>query len=219
MTKLPIHHIPKKIAVLFLTVFILCLSLPFLLYFSLTRSLTFLNSNQIDQLQPSYAALILGAGIYSDGTPSDILKDRIDIGVQLYKAGKVKKLIMSGDNRVSHHNEPEVMKNVAIGLGVPETDIQPDYAGRRTYDSCWRAKNIFSQDQIIIVTQSFHMPRALFLCSQLGINSQGITADTERYSGWDWNYWKIRDMLSFSKSLIDLYFFHPGLVKGEKIGI
>jgi SanA protein len=209
----------KKIILPIILITLLIAATPFILFFHLTRPLSSKIFTETNQVQPAYAALVLGAGIRNDGTPSDILRDRIETGVQLYKAGKVKKLIMSGDNRVSHHNEPEAMKNAAVELGVPESDIQPDYAGRRTYDSCWRAKNIFSQNQIVIVTQSFHLPRALYLCTQLGIHSQGLAADTDHYSAWNWKYWSFRDILSFSKSLFDLYVLHPNLVKGDKIEI
>src|SRR5258708_11414714 len=116
-------------------------------------------------------ALVLGAGVHRDRRPSPILADRIKAAVALYKAGKVKKLLMSGDNRVANYNEPDVMKKMALDLGVPKEDVQVDYAGRRTYDSCWRAKYIFSQDNLIVVTQSFHMPRALFLCEMLGVKT------------------------------------------------
>lgn len=170
-----------------------------------------------NDVPPAYSALVLGASVYSDNRPSPILADRIKAAVALYKKAKVKKLLMSGDNRTPYYNEPDVMKRMAISLGVPAEDIQADYAGRRTYDSCWRAKNIFSQDKMIIVTQSFHMSRALFLCSNLGIESYGLVSDQPIYSPLDWTYWQVRDVVSLILSIVDLFVRHPSLVKGDKI--
>lgn len=173
----------------------------------------------IHQIPEKKVALVLGAGVWRNGSPSPILADRIQAAVELYKAGKVKKLLMSGDNRFSHYNEPEAMIREAINSGVPESDIQADYAGRRTYDSCWRAKNIFSQDEIIIVTQSFHMTRALFLCNQLGIKSIGFSADQPHYTSTQWLYWTSRDMVALNLSIIDLYLVEPDFIRGDKIDL
>jgi SanA protein len=162
-------------------------------------------------------ALILGAGLWADGSPSDILSDRLKAGYELYKAGKVTKIIVSGDNRFTHYSEPDSMKKTLMTLGVPEDRIQTDYAGRRTYDSCYRAKHIFSIDKLIVVTQSFHLTRSVFLCNQLGIKSVGYSADANRYDPISWMYWSVRDILSFTMSLIDVYIRHPSVVGGEKI--
>ena len=193
--------------------------LVFLPWIVLSATSSHLQSSSENSLSPAYSAIVLGAGLRSDGSPSDILRDRVEAGVKLYKSGKVKKLIMSGDNRFKNYSEPDVMKQVAIQLGVPAEDIQPDYAGRRTYDSCWRARHIFSQNETIIVTQSFHMTRAIFVCNQLGIKSQGFTADVDRYDKKSWLYWSLRDIISLDKSLIDIFVFPPKPVGGEKIQI
>ncbi len=173
--------------------------------------------SSVDAVPAAYSALVLGAGVRGDGSPSSILKDRVERGVELYKAGKVKKLIMSGDNRFAHYNEPDVMVKLAIDQGIPQGDVYADYAGRRTYDSCWRAKNIFSQGNIIVVTQSFHMTRAIFLCEHMGIQTQGVTADISPYAARQWVWWSFRDMISLFKSIVDVFIWHPKVIGGEKI--
>ena len=110
------------------------------------------------------AAIVFGAGLWRDGSPSPVLQDRVATAADLYFSGKVKKILMSGDNRFIYYNEPGAMKKFALSLGVPEEDIVLDYAGRRTYDTCYRARAIFGLKEAILVTQSFHLPRALILC-------------------------------------------------------
>lgn len=175
--------------------------------------------SDVNNVPPAYSALVLGAGLKPDGSVTPMLYDRVNAAVALYKSGKVKKLIMSGDNRFNNHNEPEAMMALAIKLGVKASDIQPDYAGRRTYDSCYRAKNIFSQGKLIIVTQSFHITRSMFLCENMGIEVTGFIADKEYYTAWDWNWYKVRDVFSLCGSIIDLFIKHPFVVGGEKVEI
>ncbi len=125
-------------------------------------------------------AIVFGAHVTPyNMLPSEVLAYRIIAAVNLYKTGKVEKIIMSGDNRVSHYNEPEVMMKYAAGHGVPEEDIVMDFAGRRTYDTCYRAKKIFQIDEAILVTQRYHLYRALYTCNALGVNSVGMNADSK----------------------------------------
>lgn len=134
--------------------------------------------SNVDDIPEHYAAVVLGAQVKS-GEPSYILKTRIEGAAELYKAGKVKKLIMSGDNRFEYYNEPQVMIDEALELGIPEQDLQPDYAGRSTYESCYRAKNIFGQHDIIVVSQRYHLPRAIYLCEKLGLKAIGYEASNK----------------------------------------
>jgi SanA protein len=126
-------------------------------------------------------ALVLGAGLNAAGGPSAMLYDRVDTAVDLYEAGKVRKLLMSGDNSTVNYNEVEVMRRTALELGVPDNDIYMDHAGFNTWDSCYRAKAIFEQNEVTIVTQKFHLPRALYSCNHLGVKSIGVAADRQRY--------------------------------------
>ncbi|RLC72213.1 MAG: hypothetical protein DRI52_03965, partial [Chloroflexi bacterium] len=116
----------------------------------------------IADVPPRRVALVFGAGVWPGGTLSHILADRVDTAVDVCRGGKVQKLRMSGDNRCINGNEPQHMKEYALGRGVPEADIVLDYAGRRTYDSCHRARAIFGVHEVILVTQDYHIDRALF---------------------------------------------------------
>lgn len=117
------------------------------------------------------------------GAAGDILTDRVTTSVELYKAGKVQKLLMTGDNGHDGYNEPEDMKQQAIAEGVPARDIICDYAGFRTYDSLYRARDIFGVRSAILVTQRYHLPRALFLGEKLGLDVVGVDAARHRYAG------------------------------------
>ena len=129
----------------------------------------------------SPAAIVLGAGYLPSGRLSDALADRMDTAIALYQAGKVNKLLLTGDNRFADYNEPAAMAAYAEARGVPREDLVLDYAGRRTYDSCYRATAIFGAEQAILVTQAFHLPRALYTCNQLGLETVGVVADRHTY--------------------------------------
>ena len=157
-----------------LSLFVLLgLFLPKLIILLFAASRTF----AMDNVPAERVAIVFGAGLRYDGTPTAILKDRVETAVQLHQQGKVDKLLMSGDNRVAEYNEPEAMRQYALELGIPEEDIVLDYAGRRTYDTCYRANAIFQVQSAILVTQSFHLPRALFLCNWFGVESTGVKAN------------------------------------------
>jgi SanA protein len=171
----------------------------------------------IGNVPPTPVALVLGAGLWGDGSPTPALYDRVATAVDLYKTGKVQKLLMSGDNRFVNYDEPGAMKALAVQLGVPAEDIVPDYAGRRTYDSCYRAKEIFGVQQAIIVTQRFHLDRALFLCDALGVKSVGVAADRRTYPPYRW--WELREVLATAAAWWDVNVRHPVPVLGEKLPI
>jgi SanA protein len=129
-------------------------------------------------------AIVFGAQVLPSGRLSAMLADRVKVGAQLYQAGKVKALLFTGDNSVATYNEPEAMRQYALDLGIPDDAIVLDYAGFRTYDSCYRARDIFKVDQAVLVTQDFHLDRALLTCNQLGIDSVGVAADFVRPTGY-----------------------------------
>jgi SanA protein len=160
-------------------------------------------------------AIIFGAGLWRDGTATPVLRDRVQTAANLYLAGKVEKLLMSGDNRFVDYNEPAVMRDVALSLGVPNEDIVLDYAGRRTYDTCYRAKAIFGVTEAILVTQSFHLPRAIYSCNRLGVDSLGVNADLRVYRRSSMLYWNMRELLATVAALWDLNISHPVPVLGE----
>ncbi|HEX7541203.1 MAG TPA: ElyC/SanA/YdcF family protein [Anaerolineales bacterium] len=160
-------------------------------------------------------AIVFGAGLWRDGTATPVLQDRIQTAANLFFAGKVEKLLMSGDNRFVDYNEPAVMREVALSLGVPEDAIVLDYAGRRTYDTCYRAKAIFGVTEAILVTQAFHLPRAIYLCSQLGIDSVGVAADLRVYRKSSVLYWNMRELFGTVAALWDVKISHPVPVLGD----
>ena len=129
-------------------------------------------------------AIAFGAEVYASGRLSAMLTDRVKMASELYQAGKVKALLFTGDNSRDSYNEPEAMRQYALGLGVPDEAIVLDYAGFRTYDSCYRARDIFKVTQAILVTQDFHLDRALLICNALGIESVGVAADVLRPRGY-----------------------------------
>ena len=130
----------------------------------------------IDKVPPKKVAIVLGAKVYPSGALSSVLKGRVDAAIELYAAGKVKKLLMTGDNGTRRYDEVTAMKRYALEHGVPDADIVRDYAGFRTFDSCYRARHIFGVTNAVIVTQDFHMPRSLYLARTCGIDAVGYIA-------------------------------------------
>ena len=150
----------------------------------------------LEEAPTGRVAIVFGAGLRRDGTPTAILRDRVETAATLYFDGKVEKILMSGDNRFDYYNEPVSMQQYAISLGVPADAIAMDYAGRRTYDTCYRAKAIFGVEDALLVSQEFHLPRALFLCNMLGMEAAGVEANQRRYRNRALLIWNIREQLA-----------------------
>jgi SanA protein len=159
-------------------------------------------------------AIVLGAGLTRSGNPTPILVDRVTTAAQLYFAGKVEKILLSGDNSYVNYNEPGAMQKYAISLGVPKEVLVLDYAGRRTYDTCYRAKFIFQVDEALLVTQNFHLPRALLTCNALGIKATGISADLRKYLQSSLIPWQIRETLANFAAILEVTIFHPKPILG-----
>lgn len=157
-------------------------------------------------------ALVLGASLRSK-QPNTVLEDRLVIAKTLYNKGKVKKIILSGDNRAIEYNEPEAMKRFLLAKGIPEQDLILDYAGRRTYDSCYRLKHIFQQDSAMIVTQQFHLPRALYLCNNLGVDAVGVRADQHPSIMW-WDEY-VREFPASLLAWLDVNIIKPVPILGK----
>jgi len=172
-----------------------------------------------DDVPAERVAIVFGARVYNDGRLSVMLQDRVETAVQLYKAGKVQKLLVSGDNRFADYDEPGRMMEYAIGRGVPAEDIQPDYAGRRTYDTCYRAKAIFQLNSAVLVTQDFHLPRALFTCRNLGVEAVGVSADLRAYHPLSMRWSITREFLATLRALVDVVRQRPAPVLGAPIPI
>ena len=164
--------------------------------------------------EPKRVGIVFGARVFSGGTPSHSLYDRVLTAVELYRAGRVKKLLMSGDRKGDDYDEPAAMKKMAMELGVPESDIVLDNDGKRTYDTCYRAKEIFEVKRAILVTQDYHQPRALYLCSSLGVESIGITANRRAYDRED--YYHLREFFSVASAWFEINVFSFEVAKGQK---
>jgi SanA protein len=164
-------------------------------------------------------AIVFGAGLRRDGSPTAILYDRVATAVELYRQGKAEKLLLSGDNRFADYNEPEAMRQAALDLGVPEAAIVLDYAGRRTYDTCYRAKEIFGVTHALLVTQNFHLPRALMICEALGLEAAGVRADRRPYSKRAEVSWNLREVFATAAAWWDAFVARPVPVLGERIPI
>lgn len=160
-------------------------------------------------------AIVFGAGLTRSGDASPVLRDRIRTAARLYLAGKVQKLLMTGDNSTLDYNEPAAMREYALSLGVPDEDIVLDYAGRRTYDSCYRAREIFGVEQAILVTQDFHLPRALYLCNMLGVDGVGVVADNFRYRRMSLLFWNARELAATLTALVDVHIARPLPILGS----
>lgn len=135
---------------------------------------------------PRQVAIVFGAAVYGNGRLSPVLRDRVDTAIALYEAGQVERILLSGDHSSFYYDEPGAMMVYAVGEGVDPADILIDRAGHRTYDTCYRASHVFDVDSAILVTQAFHLPRALLTCEGLGIDSIGATADRRPYRDARW---------------------------------
>lgn len=167
---------------------------------------------------PHPVALVLGAGLWADGSLTPILADRVATAAELYHAGVVQKLLLSGDNRFVDYNEPEAMRQYALNLGVPEEALVLDYAGRRTYDSCYRARAIFGVERAVVVTQRFHAARALYLCDALGVEGVVALADRRTYAASRIT-WETREYPALALAWWDVNLHHPTPVLGEPLPI
>lgn len=149
-------------------------------------------------------AIVLGAGLRRDGSPTPVLRDRVETAVDLYRQGKASLLLMSGTAWSENYDEPAAMKEYALLLGVPESAILLDPAGTRTLETCRQALDKFDVHEAIIVTQQFHLPRALYLCSTQGIDAIGVAADRRVYSVFSNLVWNLRELPATLAAILGL---------------
>ena len=142
-----------------------------------------ISSEEAAKLEDIDCILVLGCFVKDDGRPSDMLFDRLTRGVELYDMGAAPKLLMSGDHGREEYDEVAAMKQFAIDEGIPSEDVFMDHAGFSTYESIYRAKEIFQADKILIVTQEYHLYRALYIANQLGVEAYGVSSDYHTYVG------------------------------------
>ena len=165
------------------------------------------------------AALVLGAAVYRNSKVSFFLLDRLESAEELYRAKKVQKIIVSGDHGQPEYNEVNTMRDVLLDRGVPAEDIFMDHAGFDTYDSVYRAKEIFEVESLIIVTQKFHLPRALYIADALEVDAVGLVADRRTYTEEVLLRNVKRESLARVKAFFDVLFRVKPTHLGEKIPI
>lgn len=157
----------------FMVIILIAIPLPWL--YNLIKFSTRIYSIEAAPQRP--VALVLGAGVWANGTPSSLLEERIRVASSLYHLGKVEKLLLTADNRPAAHQETDVMRQVALDLGVPESALILDSVGYSTLTSCQRAESVYQITSVLIVSQSFQLPRAMFLCDSLGLEVAGVSSD------------------------------------------
>lgn len=164
--------------------------------------------------------LVLGAGVWGEGEnacPSHMLEDRLLTALSLYESGAGKKLLMSGDHGTSEYDEVNVMRDFALERGVPSADIFMDHAGFSTYESLYRARDVFEAERVLIVTQGYHLYRALYIAKALGLDAAGVAADLRPYRGQ--RYYDLREVLARCKDAALCIFLPEPTYLGEPIPI
>ncbi|MEU8081710.1 ElyC/SanA/YdcF family protein [Catellatospora citrea] len=158
----------------------------------------------IEDVPEAPVALVLGAQVHDNGSPSGFLEARLDIARRLYETGKVRAVLVSGDHGQWTYDEPDAMRQWLIDRGVPDRKVVADHAGFDTYDSCQRAVRVFGVRQLIVVTQSYHIDRAVALCRDAGIDATGVGDDTARRFGSFWTKAVVREQGACVKAMLDV---------------
>lgn len=139
-------------------------------------------------------ALVLGAGLRPDGQPGRFLQGRLNVALQLWQAGKVERFLVSGDNRVATYDEPGAMKSYLVAHGVPDEAVLTDPAGLDTYASCVRAVDVYGVTQVVVVSQTYHLPRALALCNAVGLDAIGVGDTSVKADAGRWWWGQLREI-------------------------
>ena len=204
-----------KYVVLVVAIFILIV-FSINLYVKLSTKKQILTNNDYSSLQNIDCIIVLGAGIWGD-KPSPMLEDRLLQAIDLYKKGVTSKIIMSGDHGKAEYDEVNVMKKFAIEKGIPSEDIFMDHAGFSSYESIYRAKYIFEAKKVVVVTQEYHLYRALHIANSLGLEAYGVGADPRQYVGA--LYRELREILARNKDFIKCLYKPDPTYLGETIPV
>lgn len=156
------------------------------------------------EVPPADTTLILGALVYTNGEMSPMLSDRVETAVALYKAQKVNHILVSGDHSRVEYDEVNIIKDHLLDLGIPAEDIFLDHAGLDTYDSLYRARDIFQIESLIVVSQNFHLGRAVYIAKELGLEAYGLSSDLQEYRNVE--KYEFRELFANLKAFIDLSF-------------
>lgn len=157
-------------------------------------------SSHVADAPHAQVALVLGAQVNPDGSLSTMLADRVAVGARLYRDGKVDKVLASGDHGQHEYDEVDAMKRALIAAGVPERDVFTDHAGFDTWDSVVRARKVFEVESALVVTQGFHLPRAVWLARRAGLDAHGVSADLHDY-GRALRFSQVRETLARVKAV------------------
>jgi len=162
-------------------------------------------------------AIVFGASVYSSGVLSATLEERVATAITLYRTGKIDRILVSGDNRHPSYNEPKAMQEYLISHAVAPKDVIVDYAGRSTYETCLRAHEIFGLNRAVLVTQRFHLPRALYIANELGLDASGVATDPDatRTLG----YQSLRELAAEIKAYLNVRLVPPRTILGERLPI
>lgn len=176
-----------------------------------------ISADEAEELGDVDCIIVLGASVRNGDTPSPMLEDRLNRGIELYFAGCSPKLLMSGDHGGMYYDEVNVMKNFAMSKGVPSSDIFMDHAGFSTYESMYRAKKIFGAKRVIIVTQEYHLVRALYIADKLGLDAYGVPTEDMGYSGQSAR--NIREVLAVTKDFFQVIFKPEATIMGSPVSL
>ena len=185
-------------------------------YVKLSTKKQIIEDNNYSNLEDVDCIIVLGAGIWGD-KPSPMLEDRLLKSIELYKNNVSDKIIMSGDHGTKEYDGVNVMKSYAIENGVESQDIFMDHAGFSTYESIYRAKEIFGAKKVVIVTQKYHLYRALYIANELGIEAYGVNADPRDYAGA--TYREVREILARDKDFVKCIFKPKPTYLGDTIQV
>ena len=186
------------------------------LFVRLSTKKQIIKEDQYSNLSDVDCIIILGAGIWGD-KPSPMLEDRLQEGIKLYQNNVSDKIIMSGDHGKKEYDEVNIMKNYVVERGIPSENIFMDHAGFSTYESIYRAKEIFQAKKIVIVTQKYHLYRALYIANRLGIEAYGVGSDPRQYVGATNR--EIREILARNKDFIKCIFKTRPTYLGDTIPV
>ena len=204
----------KYVVIVLIIMILIVLAINF--YVKLSTKKQIIENNDYSNLEDIDCIIILGAGIWGD-KPSPMLEDRLLEGISLYENNVSTKIIMSGDHGREEYDEVNIMKKFAIEKGVPSEDIFMDHAGFSSYESIYRAKEIFGANKIVIVTQKYHLYRALYIANHLGIEAYGIGADPRQYVGA--TYRELREILARNKDFVKCIFKPEPTYLGDTIPV
>ena len=202
------------IIILVLIIIVIILGINF--YVKISTQKQIINKDEYPELYDIDCIIVLGAGVWGD-KPSPMLEDRLLEGINLYKNNVSNKILMSGDHSRKEYDEVNIMKNYAIEKGIPSENIFMDHAGFSTYESIYRAKEIFKAKKVVIVTQKYHLYRALYIANKLGLEAYGVNSDPRQYVGS--TYRELREILARDKDFIKCIFKPEPTYLGESIPV